>query len=107
MEDSALINLKVRLGINKSHNDLLLRQLLDDAESFILGYTFRDESQWLPCFDAIARQIAVTNYARLDTEGIQSRTEGQISTTFSSTDDYPKNVVRQLDPYRLIRGLKA
>jgi hypothetical protein len=83
----------------------MLALLLLEAKEFILAYTKRSESQWIPAFDTVQTQIAVINYGRMGAEGLQSRSEGSISTAFFGVTDYPDSVIKTLNPYRLVKGL--
>ena len=98
--------IKIMIQPAQAPDDLLIL-LLDNARSYILGYTRRNESQWLSFFDAIQLQVAVIDFNRMGVEGIASRTEGGISTEFLGVTDYPDSVVKRLNPYRLIKGCSS
>ncbi|MDR2903249.1 MAG: phage head-tail connector protein [Clostridiales bacterium] len=101
-----LTRLKIKLEIKNNDADDLLSLLLTEAEEFILSYTRRSAAQWIPAFSGIQTQIAVINYGRLGAEGLQGRSEGGISTSFLGVTDYPDSVIKTLNPYRLIKGLR-
>jgi hypothetical protein len=101
MVRNGLKRLKIRLMITDETQDELLRALLGDARRLILAYTRRTDAQWLESFDAIQTAVAAAAYARLGAEGLASRTEGAITTTFFGADDLPKSVTAPLNNYRL------
>ena len=100
-----LERLKIKLEITGCAQDDLLDALLMDAGDEILAFTRRSPEQWLPAFDAAQQRLAMMAYGRLGAEGIKSRTEGEVSTAFFGTDDWPDSVVKSLRPYRLAKKL--
>ncbi|MCB6571170.1 phage head-tail connector protein [Eubacterium limosum] len=81
----------------------LLSFLLEDAESFVLGYTNR--TKLIPPLEKPVRDLAVIALNRMGTEGENSRSEGGESYNF---DGAPKHIYDVLNRYRLVRvGGKA
>jgi len=93
-----LTGLKNWLNITDSARDGQLTLLLNAARDEILAYTNRDEARWLPCFDAIALQLAVMYYNRLGAEGMDRFSQGRVSARFSQI---PSAITARLDRYRL------
>ena len=100
-----LEKLKIRLGINKedTSKDDLLNMLLEDAESEILDYTNRDT---LPATkaEALQRELAITYYNRMGSEGEASRSEGGVSVSYSI--EIPENIKKRLNSLRLLKGVR-
>lgn len=97
--------LKIRLGIAGTDDDILLQSLLDYAKVFILGYTRRTGEEWLSTFDSVQVKIAAIEYGQMGAEGVSSRTEGNITTSFLGSEDYPASVLKLLNPYRRAKVL--
>ena len=95
--------LKTQLGILDDEPSALLDLLLDDAKEAILLYTRRRPEQWLAGFNAIQREMAVIKYNRRGDEGLQSKTVGEVAVSYLGVEDYPDSVIKQLNPYRLIK----
>lgn len=97
---SQIVKLKVRLGITDNKQDCLLLQLLDDAGAEILDYCNRET---LPIkAESLQRELAVTHYNRLNSEGESSRSEGGISVSYST--EIPENIKSRLNSFRLLKG---
>lgn len=99
-----LEKLKIRLGINKedTSKDDLLNMLLEDAESEILDYTNRDT---LPAkAEALQRELAITYYNRMGSEGEASRSEGGVSVSYSI--EIPESIKKRLNSLRLLKGVR-
>ena len=77
---------------------------VDDAICYILSYTRRGIGEWKEAFEPIAVRLAVIDYNRAGAEGVHSRSEGGVSTTFLDAQDYPESVTCALNAYRLIKG---
>lgn len=94
-----LEKLKIRLGINDSSQDILLDMLLEDAEGEILDYTNRtiipDKAQ------ALQRELAITYYNRLGSEGEASRSEGGVSVSYSA--EIPESIKNRLKTFRRLK----
>lgn len=89
---------KRRLNLKTTDQDELLRDLLEDAEQFVLSYTGR---KVLP--DALGGaviEIACANYNILGLEGASSHSEGGVST---SIDRLPDSLRTQLNMYRVAK----
>jgi hypothetical protein len=95
--------LKARLGepLTPGENDELLSALLYEAENYILAYTRRNITQWLPFFDAYLIRLAALAYQNAGMEGIKSRKEGDISTDFTDAAGLHETVLKPLARYRL------
>ena len=97
-----LEKLKIRLGISDNSEDALLNMLLEDAEGEILDYTNRDT---LPTkAEALQRELAITYYNRMGSEGETSRSEGGVSVSYSI--DIPENIKKRLNSLRLLKGVR-
>lgn len=79
-------------------DDALLSLLLEDAESFVLGYTNRTSVP--DKLYKTVRDLAVIAYNRRGTEGESGRSEAGESYSF---EDVPKSIYNNLDMYRLAR----
>ncbi|MGL4571853.1 MAG: phage head-tail connector protein [Clostridium sp.] len=98
-----LDKLKVRVGIDKSDKskDDLLLLLLEDAESQILDFTNRDT---LPIkAENLQRELAVTFYNRLGSEGESSRSEGGVSVSYST--DIPEGIKGRLKAFKKLKAV--
>jgi len=103
-----LLKLKAMVGetlgtCNNEEANELLALYLEDARAFILAYTGRDSSKWLPVFDQVARELAVIAYNKRGDEGMSSKKEGALSWSYLSNGDLPKRLLRGLNRYRVIR----
>ena len=92
--------LKLRTG---EKDTALLESMLDGAKNYILLYTKRDITQWLPEFNSVQLSIALIDYNRRGAEGFSQRREGDISTSFMGPQDYPDSIIKTLNQYRLIK----
>lgn len=88
---------KIKLLTGES-DAVLLSFLLEDAESFVLGYTNR--TKLIPPLEKPVRDLAVIALNRIGTEGENSRSEGGESYNF---DGAPKHIYDVLNRYRLVR----
>lgn len=94
-----LEKLKIRLGISDNSEDNLLNMLLEDAEGEILDYTNRDT---LPIkAEALQRELAITYYNRIGSEGEASRSEGGVSVSYST--EIPENIKSRLLAFRRLK----
>lgn len=79
-------------------SDELLSLLLEDAESFVLGYTNR--CKMIPELEKAVRDLAVVAYNRRGTEGESGRSEAGENYSFN---DAPAQIYSVLKRYRLAR----
>lgn len=79
-------------------DEALLTVLLEEAASLALSYTGR--SRIAPGMEKAVRDLAVTAYNRMGTEGESSRSGGGESYSF---DNAPKQIYDALDRCRLAR----
>lgn len=79
-------------------DEALLAVLLEDAAALALSYTGR--KLVAPGMEKAVRDLAVTAYNRMGTEGEGSRSGGGESYSF---DNAPKQIYDTLDRYRLAR----
>lgn len=96
-----LEKLKIRLEIKKedTSKDDLLEMLLEDAEGEMLDYTNRDT---LPTkAEALQRELAITYYNRIGSEGEASRSEGGVSVSYST--EIPENIKSRLLAFRRLK----
>lgn len=80
------------------YDSTLMEQLVDDAEDFVLSYTYRSKTP-----DALIRTIgdlAIVAFNRLGTEGEAGRSEAGESYSFETA---PAHVYNVLTKYRLAR----
>ena len=93
-----LLRLKRRLP--DETDEVLLQELLDEAGDFIRAYTGRSE---VPAVLQSAQvHLAAVLYNRLGMEGETRRVEGSVERVTAAV---PEEVRRQLNPYRLVRGV--
>ena len=86
---------KLKRRIPDAQDDALLTDLLDEAKTFILAYTGRDE---LPAELENARiRLAAILYNRMGMEGETSRSEGGVSRT---AEALPGDLRRWLNHWR-------
>ena len=93
-----LRKLRIRLQ-DETVSEELLAEMLEDAESMILGFLGRAE---LPdaCAGAVIR-LAQALYNRLGIEGSQSHAEGGVSDTLET--GIPQDIQAALRPWRLAK----
>ena len=85
----------IRLGESASGKDVLIQQLIDDAQDDVLAYTHLNE---IPKgLESTVRDITIIYYNRLGIEGQNSHSEGGIS---HSIDDMPESILRKLRSFR-------
>ena len=89
---------KLKRRIPDAADDALLRDLLNEAESFLLGYTNRDS---LPDVLQEAQvRVAAILYNRMGMEGESQHSEGGVSRT---AELLPEDVKRWLNAWRVAR----
>jgi len=88
---------KIKLLTGESDENLIT-VVLEDAESFVLGYTNR--SKLIPALKKPVRDLAVIALNRMGTEGETGRSEGGERYSF---DTAPKHIYVILNQYRLVR----
>lgn len=96
-----LEKLKIRLEIKKedTSKDDLLNILLEDAEGEILDFCNRDI---LPDkAQVLQRELAITYYNRIGSEGESSRSEGGVSVSYST--EIPGNIKSRLLAFRRLK----
>ncbi|WP_404989287.1 phage head-tail connector protein [Clostridium culturomicium] len=94
-----LEKLKIRIP---DAEDSLLTLLLEDAEAEILDYTNRDI---LPTkAEGLQRELAITYYNRMGSEGESSRSEGGVSVSYSI--DIPENIKNRLNAFRRLKAVE-
>ena len=93
-----LLKLKIRLQDDTVSDDLLT-ELLEDAESMVLGFLGRTEVP-AACVSAELR-LAQALYNRLGIEGSQSHAEGGVSDTVET--GIPQDIQTALRPWRLAK----
>ncbi len=81
-------------------DQVLLMDLLEDARDFICAYTGRAAVP--EALQSAQVQLAAVFYNRLGMEGEQSHREDGIARI---ADAVPEEIRRQLNPYRLVRGV--
>jgi len=92
---------RLKRRLPDARDEALLADLLSDAEGMILAYTGRSA---VPAVLAGAQlEIAAMLFNRMGMEGEASHAEGSVS---RSADSLPEYLRRQLNPFRLARGLK-
>lgn len=91
-------NLEKLKTLTKESDGALLSLLLEDAETFVLGYTHR--TKMIDVLQKPVRDLALIAYNRLGTEGESGRSEAGESYSFN---DNPKEIYSVLNKYRLAR----
>ena len=91
-------NLEKLKTLTKESDEALLSLLLEDAETFVLGYTNR--TKLIDTLQKPVRDLALIAYNRLGTEGETGRSEAGESYSFN---DAPKSIYAVLNKYRLAR----
>lgn len=91
--------IKMRLNISDSTKDDFLNQLLDDSEGEILDYTNRSDLK--ESMYGIQRELVIAYYNRMGDEGINSRSEGGVSVSYST--DIPDSIKARLNQYRRLK----
>lgn len=86
-----LEELKLLLDITTHDKDNLLNLLLDMAQNEAIDYTGAPIDK----LNTVILKIAVFNYNRLGTEGLNS--ENYSGVTFNYDNDYPDSIKTQLD----------
>ena len=93
---------KLKRRIPDATDDALLRNLLSDAERYILAYTGREE---LPeALEGLVIELAAILYNRLGMEGETAHSEGGVSW---SAELLPEHLRRVMNPYRLAKAVGA
>ena len=83
-----------------AQDEALLQELLDEAGDFIRAYTGRGEVP--EALESAQVQLAAIYYNRLGMEGEARRVEGAVE---RQVDAVPAELRRQLNPYRLVKGV--
>lgn len=91
-----LEKLKRRLGIITTDKDALLTDLVEDAETYVKGYTGQAEVPAL-CIPVVI-YLAAGAYNQLGLEGEKSHSEGGVSI---SLEALPTHLRRLLDAHRI------
>lgn len=84
-------------NVSGNDKDDLLTLLLDQATETAMSYTHSDD---IVSLTPDILKMAVYDYNRLGTEGLQS--EGYSGVSFSYLEDYPENILRSLRSKRRI-----
>lgn len=92
-----LEKLKILLSIEGDEKDDLLTLIIDQAVEFATNYTHSDNIKEL---SPVILKMAVFDYNRLGTEGLES--EGYSGVSFNYADDYPEYILRSLRSKRRI-----
>lgn len=99
-----VIDLKTRLGIpfEDASQDVLLGLILEDARAFFKDYCKRDD---IPDeAESLVDRLAVVLYDRNADQYKQGTVVGAYSTTnYTTEDDIPKSIKRQLRRYRVVK----
>lgn len=95
-----LRKLKALLGITDNSKDELLRILLDMTVEEVVNYTHNYE---LDKLENVIIKIAIWQYNRMGTEGVDSENYSGVS--FSYSTNYPDSIIKQLQAYRRIKTL--
>lgn len=98
-----LTKLKLRLGVADDSQDVLLEQMLEDAQEEILDYCNRE--LLLPRMESLQRELAIIYYNRQGTEGESSHSEGGMSVSYST--EIPENIKARLNAYKLLKAVKV
>ena len=93
-----MTNLEKLKKLTGESDEKLLSLLLEDAETFVLGYTNR--TKLINELQRPVRDLALIAYNRLGTEGESGRSEAGETYSFN---DAPKSVYSVLNKYRLAR----
>ena len=91
---------KLKRRIPDAKDDLLLADLLEDAEKMILAYT--GQRELAQNLTGVQIEIAAMLFNRMGMEGESSHAEGSLS---RSADSLPEYIRRQLNPYRIARAV--
>lgn len=95
-----LEKLKLLLSIEGDEKDDLLTLIIDQAIEYATNYTHNNDIHTLV---PVILKMAVFDYNRLGTEGLES--EGYSGVSFSYSDDYPEYILRSLRSKRRIKTL--
>ena len=93
-------DMKLLLGITTTEKDDLLDLLIAQAKNDAKDYTNSDDVSKL---SSTIIKMAIYNYNRLGTEGIDS--EGYSGVSYSYSADYPEAILRSLRKNRKIKLL--
>ena len=91
---------KLKRRIPDAGDDLLLNDLIGDAEKFILAYTGRDRVP--AALEGAQIAIAAVMFNRMGMEGELRHGEGGAERT---AELLPEDIRRQLNPFRLARAV--
>ena len=93
---------KLKRRIPDAADEALLRDLLSDAEQYILAYTGRDEVP--EALEGVQVALAAIAYNRMGMEGESSHSEGGVS---RSAEALPEDLRRVLNAFRLAKAVSA
>jgi len=80
-------------------DDMLISQLLEDAQDEILDYCNRDVL--LTKMEGLQRELAIIYYNRKGSEGESSRSEGGVSVSYST--EISESIKSRLNAYRRLK----
>lgn len=95
-----LEKLRILLSIEGTEKDDLLTLIIDQAIEYATNYTHSNDINTLT---PVILKMAVFDYNRLGTEGLES--EGYSGVSFNYADDYPEYILRSLRSKRRIKTL--
>lgn len=98
-----LEKLKILLGITDDSKDQLLELIIDKAKTSIINYTHNQACITKPEVEPIILDLAVINYNRIGTEGLDSESFSGVSYHYSA--DIPDILKSQLISFRKLRVL--
>lgn len=93
---------KLKRRLPEAENEALLKDLLEDAGGMICAYTRRTAVP--EPLEAAQLELAVILFNRMGMEGENSHNEGSVH---RSVDSLPEHLRRQLNPWRLAKGVPA
>ena len=99
MEELEKLKLRLDIDLSDTSKDVLLNQVLVDAQAEILDYCNRDTL--LEKLNPLVRELAIIYYNRMGSEGESSRSEGNISVSY--VNDMPENIKARLKAYRSLK----
>ena len=91
---------RLRRRLPDADDEALLQDLLDEAGDFIRAYTGR--AQVPEALESAQVQLAAVLYNRLGMEGEARRAEGSVE---RAVEAVPEDLRRQLNPFRLAKGV--
>ena len=93
---------RLKRRLPDAEDEALLGDLLDDAGRAIMAYTGREAVP--PQLEGVQVALAAIEYNRMGMEGEREHAEGGVS---RAADALPENLRRQMNPFRLARGVGA